>query len=127
MASRGGTALTPSAASSDRAMVSHVLNHGREQEQVAVDSHAKALAAQASGRFDREVVPVTLAGGRVVSADEGPREGTTLERLAGLKPAFKEEGSVTAGTSSQVCCGGGRSKRDTLHFACTHIVTHDGF
>ena len=74
----------------------------REQDQMGVESHAKALAAQASGKFAAEVVPVTLEDGTVVSADEGPREGTSLERLAKLKPVFKEGGSVTAGTSSQV-------------------------
>eukprot|EP00966_Prymnesium_polylepis_P216532 5012843-Prymnesium_polylepis.1 len=68
---------------------------------MGVESHAKALAAQASGKFADEIVPVTLEDGTVVSADEGPRAGTTVDRLAKLKPVFKEGGSVTAGTSSQ--------------------------
>ena len=72
---------------------------------MAVESHEKALAAQASGKFAAEIVPVTLADGTVVTADEGPRSGTTLERLAKLKAVFKEGGSVTAGTSSQVSDG----------------------
>jgi len=72
---------------------------------MAVESHAKALEAQASGKFASEIVPVTLEDGSVVSTDEGPRAGTTLERLAKLKPAFKEGGSVTAGSSSQVSDG----------------------
>ena len=72
---------------------------------MAVESHEKALAAQASGKFAAEIVPVTLADGTVVTADEGPRSGTTLDRLAKLKAVFKEGGSVTAGTSSQVSDG----------------------
>jgi len=77
----------------------------QDQDQMAVESHAKALEAQASGKFASEIVPVTLEDGSVVSTDEGPRAGTTLERLAKLKPAFKEGGSVTAGSSSQVSDG----------------------
>lgn len=73
----------------------------REQDQLAVESHAKALAAQASGKFNGELVHVTLSDGSVISADEGPRRETSIERLASLKPVFKEGGSVTAGTSSQ--------------------------
>ena len=68
---------------------------------MAVESHEKALAAQASGKFAAEIVPVTLPDGTVVKADEGPRSGTTLQVLAKLKAVFKEGGSVTAGTSSQ--------------------------
>jgi len=76
-----------------------------EQDQMGVESHAKALAAQASGKFVAEIVPVTLEDGTVVSADEGPRAGTTVEKLAKLKTVFKEGGTVTAGTSSQVSDG----------------------
>jgi acetyl-CoA acetyltransferase family protein len=56
-------------------------------------------------RFREEIVPVTVKGrkgGTVVEADEGPRRGTTLEKLAKLRPAFKEGGSVTAGNSSSL-------------------------
>ena len=58
------------------------------------------MAAQANGFFDREITPVTKDDGTVVSKDDCPRPGTTLERLAELQPAFKPEGgSVTAGNS----------------------------
>ena len=76
-----------------------------DQELMAVESHEKALAAQASGRFDDEIVPLAVGGGNSVRADEGPRPGTTLEKLAKLRPAFKPDGVVTAGTSSQVSDG----------------------
>ncbi len=80
-----------------------------EQEAMAVASHAKALRAQESGLFDDEIVPVSVAADdgsvREVRADEGPRPGTSLERLAKLRPVFRPDGSVTAGTSSQVSDG----------------------
>ena len=62
-------------------------------------SQDRAVEAQANGFFEREITPVTLADGTVVSKDDGPRAGTTLERLAELKPAFKEDGKVTAGNA----------------------------
>jgi len=81
------------------------------QEEFAVLSHKRALKAQKEGRFKKEIVPVstTLVSPEgkkdlVVNEDDGPRE-TTLEGLAKLKPAFKENGSTTAGTSSQVSDG----------------------
>lgn len=84
-----------------------------QQDQLAVDSHTKALAAQAAGKFDKEMVPVKVtvedAEGNekevVISKDEGPRPGTTMEGLAKLKPAFKKGGSTTAGNSSQTSDG----------------------
>jgi acetyl-CoA acyltransferase len=69
------------------------------QDRFAVASHAKALAAQAAGAFEAELVPVQTDDGPV-SADECPRPGTTLEKLAKLAPVFKQGGSVTAGNSS---------------------------
>jgi len=98
-------------------------NHAREsnisreaQDAFALDSHRKALAAIDAGRFVDEIVPVTA---RVVdtsngksrvaestfAVDEGPRRDTTLEGLAGLRPAFHVRGSVTAGNSSQTSDG----------------------
>ena len=62
-------------------------------------SQDRAVAAQADGTFDREITPVTKDDGTVVAADDGPRPGTTVERLAELQPSFKEGGSVTAGNS----------------------------
>src|SRR2546421_4257876 len=55
--------------------------------------------SQESGFFDREIVPVKLADGTEVGRDDGPRAGSTLEKLAELKPAFREDGKVTAGNS----------------------------
>lgn len=88
-----------------------------ESDAFAVKSHEKAFAAIASGKFKDEIVPVEVEetyldekGKKktrtfVVDTDEGPREGTTLEVLAGLKPAFKNKGQVTAGNSSQTSDG----------------------
>ncbi len=74
------------------------------QDQFALASHQKAVAAQKQGRFRDELVSVEVpqrkASPLIVSADEGPREDTSLERLSGLRPVFREGGSVTAGNSS---------------------------
>ena len=70
-----------------------------QQDEYAKLSQDRAVAAQAAGVFDREIVPVTVPGGEVVSADDGPRAGTTVEKLATLKPVFKEDGTVTAGNA----------------------------
>ena len=69
------------------------------QDEYAQMSQERAVAAQESGVFEREIAPVTLADGTVVSKDDGPRADSTYERLSGLKPAFKEGGTVTAGNS----------------------------
>ena len=81
-----------------------------QQDAFAVASHQKAWAAQSSGRFDNEIVPVLLpsfgkAGEKWFSQDEGIRPETTLESLARLKPAFLNGGIVTAGNSSQTSDG----------------------
>jgi acetyl-CoA acyltransferase len=88
---------------------------GREaQDAFAYNSHMKAVAAQKDGKYDDELVPVKTAvsepgpNGKpvvretVLDRDEGPRPDTTLEALAKLKPAFKANGTVTAGNSSQM-------------------------
>jgi len=62
-------------------------------------SQDRAVAAQENGFFDREISPYTLPNGDVVSKDDGPRAGTSLEKLGSLKPAFKEDGVVTAGNA----------------------------
>ena len=76
------------------------------QDRFALRSHEKAVAAMDGKRFREEIVPVTVKGRKgqetIVEADEGPRRDTTLEKLAKLKPAFKGEGSVTAGNSSSL-------------------------
>lgn len=70
------------------------------QDEFALRSHQKAIAATDNGIFKREIVPVPLPDGRVMEVDEGPRRDTSLERLASLEPAFIKGGSVTAGNSS---------------------------
>jgi acetyl-CoA C-acetyltransferase len=70
-----------------------------EMDEFALNSQLRAVASQERGFFDREIVPVTLADGTVVTKDDGPRAGTTLEGLSGLKPVFREGGSVTAGNA----------------------------
>jgi acetyl-CoA C-acetyltransferase len=68
-------------------------------DQYAQRSQELAVASQENGYFDREIVPVTLPDGTVIAKDDGPRPGSTLEKLAELDPAFKEGGKVTAGNS----------------------------
>ncbi|HVY97278.1 MAG TPA: acetyl-CoA C-acyltransferase [Solirubrobacterales bacterium] len=68
-------------------------------DEFAALSQQRALAAREAGFFAREITPVTLPDSSVVDADDGIRPGTTVEVLAGLKPAFKEDGRVTAGNS----------------------------
>ncbi|WP_448189119.1 thiolase family protein [Azospirillum sp. sgz301742] len=77
----------------------------REQQQaLAVSSHVKAAAAQAAGKLSNEIVAIETVGG-LVERDGCIRAGTTQETLAGLKPAFLADGSVTAGTSSPLTDG----------------------
>jgi acetyl-CoA acetyltransferase family protein len=71
-----------------------------DQDQFALRSHQRALAAIEAGVFARETVPVPLPDGTSFTTDEGPRRDTSLERLAALEPAFIAGGSVTAGNSS---------------------------
>ncbi|MFP5327842.1 MAG: acetyl-CoA C-acyltransferase [Acidimicrobiia bacterium] len=68
-------------------------------DEFAALSQQRAVAAQENGFFEREITPVTLEDGTVVSKDDGPRPGTTAEKLAQLKPAFREDGRVTAGNA----------------------------
>ena len=70
-----------------------------EQDHYAQRSQERAVAAQESGFFDREIVPVTLPDGTVVNKDDGPRASSTVEKLATLEPAFREGGTVTAGNA----------------------------
>jgi acetyl-CoA C-acetyltransferase len=70
-----------------------------DMDKYAQRSQELAVASQENGYFDREIVPVTLPDGTVVAKDDGPRPGSTLEKLAELDPAFKEGGKVTAGNS----------------------------
>ena len=75
-------------------------NVGREEmDTFAKRSQDRAVAAQERGFFDNEISHYTKADGTVVSKDDGPRAGTTLEKLAELKPVFKPDGKVTAGNA----------------------------
>lgn len=103
-----------------------------QQDQFAFDSHQKALAAIAAGRFEDEIVPVEVTSSRICSKgknksttaifkqDEGPRADTSLEALAKLKAVFHAKGTVTAGNSSQTSDGAAaavvmsRSRADAL-------------
>jgi len=80
-----------------------------EQDAFALESQRRAAAAMREGRFEREIVPVTVAGRkgeeRTVSADEHPRADTTLEDLARLPPVFRSGGTVHAGNSSGITDG----------------------
>jgi 3-oxoadipyl-CoA thiolase len=76
----------------------------QQQDEFALRSHQRALAAQEAGRYRAELLPVTVPGKApvVVDRDEQPRADTSLEKLARLKPAFREGGTVTAGNSSSL-------------------------
>src|SRR5207237_6485359 len=74
----------------------------------SLESHRRAVAAGEEGRFANEIVPIEVANphvGVLVDTDETPREDTSLEALAALRPAFLPDGKVTAGNSSQICDG----------------------
>ncbi|MNX20067.1 3-ketoacyl-CoA thiolase [compost metagenome] len=87
-----------------------------DQEALAVESHRKATEARAQGRLAGEIVPVRLASGEVIDADGCIRPSTSAEALANLKPAFRPDGVVTAGTSSPLTDG-----------AAAVLVTSDAF
>ena len=86
--------------------VQKIHNISREnQDQYALGSHQKAVAAQTRGEFKNEILPLNLEnkkGSTIVDSDEGPRSDTSLEKLAKLKAAFKKDGTVTAGNSSSI-------------------------
>jgi acetyl-CoA C-acetyltransferase len=71
----------------------------REMDEFAALSQQRAVASQGNGYFEREISPLTLPDGSTVSTDDGPRDGTTVEKLSGLKPVFRPDGEVTAGNS----------------------------
>ena len=92
----------------------HISRH--DQDQFALRSHEKALAAIRAGRFTTEIIPITLKETiydqgeaktieKIFDIDEGPRPDTSLEALANLKPVFQQKGTVTAGNSSQMSDG----------------------
>src|SRR5262245_5037690 len=74
-------------------------------DEFSLESHARAARAQDEGRFRDEIAPVTTPDGSKVEHDEGIRRGGTLESMAGLKTAFRPDGVITAGNSSQISDG----------------------
>lgn len=94
-----------------------------EQDAYATSSHQKAIAAQQAGHFADEIVPVTVRGRKgdvVVDADEGPRADTSEETLGKLKPAFKKDGSVTAGNAPGLNDGAASLMVVSEEFAQSH-------
>jgi acetyl-CoA C-acetyltransferase len=96
-----------------------------EQDTFAAESHRKAVRAQKTGKFKDEIVPVTVAGRKgdtVVDTDEGPREDTTADVLAKLRPAFGKgaDASVTAGNASSLNDGGAATVVTSLAYAEAH-------
>ncbi|ASK60802.1 acetyl-CoA acetyltransferase [Virgibacillus phasianinus] len=81
----------------------------KQMDEFSLESHRKAVTARQEGRFAKEIMPLeaTLPDGTktIVKDDEGPRDNTTFEKLGGLKAAFRENGSITAGNSSQISDG----------------------
>jgi acetyl-CoA C-acetyltransferase len=106
----------------DKASVSR-----EDQDAFALDSHRKAIAAQAAGKFAREILPVQVpgrGGPTTVSADESPRKDTSAESLAKLKPAFrKDAGTVTAGNAPGLNDGSSALVVASLAFAKAHGFT----
>ena len=106
-----------------------------EMETMAVKSHQKAATAQGAGKFDEEIIAITVkdATGQevVLTKDEGIRATTTAEKLAGLNPCFRENGRVTAATSSQMTDGASfvvlMSRKRAQELGCTPIARYASF
>ncbi|HZE73705.1 MAG TPA: acetyl-CoA C-acetyltransferase [Gemmatimonadales bacterium] len=94
-----------------------------DQDAFAYESHRKALAAEAAGQFKDEILPVQIpgkGGSTTLATDEGPRKDTSPELLAKLKPAFKKDGSVTAGNAPGLNDGASALVVTSLAFAKAH-------
>jgi len=106
-----------------------------EQDEFALRSHQRAVAAQESGKFEAELVPVAIPQKKgetvTVSADEGPRADSSLESLGRLKPVFQADGTVTAGNASPLNDGAsalvlmeaGEAKRRGLRALATFVAS----
>ena len=97
-----------------------------DQDAYAVESHRRAVAAQAAGKFAGEMVGVDIVsrgGTTTVSADESPRADTTADTLARLKPVFRKDGTVTAGNAPGLNDGGAATIVTSLAFAKAHGLT----
>jgi len=101
------TGLPPQGIGAD--MIADEYNISREDlDAFGAESQRRASVATAEGRFENEIIPVPIeidGKTEMMTKDEGIREGTTAEKLANLKPAFKEDGKITAGNSSQISDG----------------------
>jgi acetyl-CoA C-acetyltransferase len=94
-----------------------------EMDEFALASHRKAVAAMDAGKFSAEIVPVEVKGKKgstFVSTDEGPRRDSTLEALAALRPAFRKDGSVTAGNAPGLNDGASALVVTSAAFAKAH-------
>lgn len=105
-----------------------------QQDAFALRSHQRALAATAAGAFADEIVPVTVQNRKAsvtVTTDEGPRADTSLEKLARLRPAFQEGGSVTAGNSSAINDGASAlimmSREQADELGLQYLAVLDGY
>lgn len=106
-----------------------------EQDQFALESHQRACAAIRAGKFKDEILPVELKDRKgkvtVFDTDEGPRQGQTIEKLAGLRPCFVEGGTVTAGNSSSLNDGAAAvvlmSKEKALELGVTPKLVIEGY
>jgi acetyl-CoA C-acetyltransferase len=105
------------------------------QDAFAAASQQKAIAAQDSGRFNDEIIPVSIPQRKgddlIVDKDEGPRAGTTAEKLAGMRPAFKKDGTVTAANASSLNDGAAAvlltSKEKAEELGLTILATIKGY
>jgi acetyl-CoA acyltransferase len=103
MVERYANGLVPQGISAE--MVAEKWGVSREElDRIALDSHSRAARATDEGRFDTQIVPVETPDG-TLSRDEGIRRETSMEALGALKPAFKPDGKITAGNSSQISDG----------------------
>ena len=93
-----------------------------DQESFSIQSHKKALSAQSDGKFDNEIIPIELADGSLVNKDEGPRT-PNIEKIKSLSPAFIEDGSVTAATSSPISIGASALLVTSEDYANEHNLT----
>ena len=96
--------------------------HREDQESFSIQSHKKALSAQSDGKFDNEIIPIELADGSLVIKDEGPRT-PDFEKIKSLSPAFIENGSVTAATSSPISIGASALLVVSEDYANEHNLT----
>ncbi len=97
------TGLPPQGIGADMIAVEYGFSR-EDLDAFGAQSQQRAVIAVAEGRFDNEIIPVPIEDG-MATKDQGVRDGTTVETLSALKPAFKEDGLITAGNSSQICDG----------------------